>query len=274
MGGLLQPEAVNDAASPAAGNDAGPSAAVVSGDCPRKVRQDNIDFLRAIAILAVVVYHFTTRMPPAFYEADHVPFTFPWGRHGVDLFFIVSGFCIFMTLDSSRSVENFWARRLARIQPAYMAAIVITFTIVTLAGLPGRHVSPLIALSNLVWLNVIPGWPHVDNAYWSLVAELKFYLIIGVLYHVLKGRHVSLAWLGLCAVGYALSLVGGPARQVASQLLIAPMAPFFLIGLLAWEWRRLSRLEAIAIAACATGLALTSARFTDFPWTAPVMGVD
>lgn len=246
---------------------------VVQGHRLRKPRQDNIDLLRAIAILSVVFYHFTTRMQPAFYRSDHVPFTFPWGHHGVDLFFIVSGFCIFMTLDSSRSLENFWARRLARIQPAYVAGIAITFAVVTLAGLPGREVSPLIALSNTVWLNVIPYWPEVDSAYWSLVVELKFYVIIGVLYYCLKGRHVSAAWLGVCAAGYGLGLLGSLAREIGSQLIIAPMAPFFLIGLLAWERRRLPYLETLAVAGCAVALSLTSARFTDFPWTAPIMGV-
>jgi peptidoglycan/LPS O-acetylase OafA/YrhL len=239
----------------------------------RKPRQDNIDLLRAIAILAVVVYHYTTRYPRAYHLSDTMPFSFGMGRHGVDLFFIVSGFCIFMTMDSSHSLANFWARRFARIQPAYVVGIMITFAIVTIGGLPDREVSPAIAVSNMAWLNVLPNWPHVDHAYWTLVVELKFYVLFGLIHFCVKGRHVSLAWLGLCVVGLALELVDGIPRQVASQLLIAPSAPFFLIGLLAWEWRRLTRPEAAAIGMAALPLATMSPRFVDYPLAAMAIAV-
>jgi len=245
-----------------------------SAGLPRaKPRQDNIDLLRAAAILLVVFYHYTTRLPAAYLQSEYVPFTFEWGRHGVDLFFIVSGFCIFMTMDSSRSLEHFWARRIARIQPAYVAGIIITFTIVSIAGLPGREVSPAIALSNMVWLNAIPNWPNVDHAYWTLIVELKFYILFGLICTALRGRHVSAAWLGLCGVGLALQLLGGVPRQISSQLLIGPAAPFFLVGLLAWEWRRLPRLEVAAIAFWAIVFVMMSPRFTHHPATAPLMAL-
>ena len=68
-----------------------------------KARQDNIDLLRCIAILSVVAFHYTTRFPAPFYNATAMPFTFPYGDRGVDLFFSVSGFCIFMTMERSAS---------------------------------------------------------------------------------------------------------------------------------------------------------------------------
>jgi peptidoglycan/LPS O-acetylase OafA/YrhL len=228
-----------------------------------KNRQDNIDLLRAIAILAVVAYHYTTRFPPAFYHAARMPFTFPLGHFGVDLFFTVSGFCIFMTLDSSRTLENFWARRIARIQPAYVVAICITFAVVSVAGLPGRSVSAAIALSNMVWLNSIPQWPAVDSAYWSLVVELKFYLWIGIIYYLMRGRNISLAWLCFSLAGVGLALCGGALHNIGTQFLIGPFAPSFLAGLLAWEWPRLKRPYALGVGVGTCLLLLISPRFAE-----------
>ncbi len=235
-----------------------------------KRRQDNIDLLRAIAIVAVILYHYTTRYPADFYQAAAMPFTFPWGRHGVDLFFTVSGFCIFMTLDSSKSLENFWARRIARIQPAYVVAIVITAAIMMIADLPGITTTWTIALSNMLWLNASAAWPHVDGAYWSLVVELKFYFLIGLIYYAMRGRHIALAWLLVCLVGAAARMAPHLAH-ISDGLLIADNAPSFLAGILAWEWTRLSRSRALAIALCTCVLLSISPRFSDAPALGPMI---
>jgi peptidoglycan/LPS O-acetylase OafA/YrhL len=233
-----------------------------------KPRLDNIDLLRAIAIIAVILYHYTTRFPADFYQASAMTFTFPWGRHGVDLFFAVSGLCIFLTLDSSSSLENFWARRIARIQPAYMAAIVITTVILMVAELPGRGATWPIALSNMLWFNVIPQWPQIDGAYWSLVVELKFYFLIGLIYYAMRGRNISLAWLTVCVIGAAGRLTG-EYSYITDQLLIADYAPCFLAGILAWEWTRLDRTQGYAMALITCVLLCISPRFSD----APVLGL-
>lgn len=236
-----------------------------------KRRQDNIDLLRAIAIIAVILYHYTTRFPADFYNAAAMPFTFQWGRHGVDLFFTVSGFCIFMTLDTSRSLENFWARRIARIQPAYVVAIVITAAILMIVELPGRSTTWAIALSNMLWFNVIPNWPQVDGAYWSLVVELKFYFLIGLIYYAMRGRNISLAWLTVCVIGAAGRLLGEHS-YITDQLLIAEFAPSFLAGILAWEWTRLERPQALAMALITCILLFITPRFDDTPGFGLLLG--
>jgi peptidoglycan/LPS O-acetylase OafA/YrhL len=230
-----------------------------------KRRQDNIDLLRAIAIISVLLYHYTTRFPASFYGVQAVPFTFPWGHHGVDLFFAVSGFCIFMTLDSSSSLENFWARRIARIQPAYMVAIVITTSVLMLFPLPDRTATWPIALSNMLWFNLIPHWPQIDGAYWSLVVELKFYLLIGLIYYAMRGQNISVAWLLVCVAGAAGRIAGATTTDITDNLFIADYAPSFLAGILAWEWTRLKTPQALSIALLAGGLILIDPRFNDGP---------
>jgi peptidoglycan/LPS O-acetylase OafA/YrhL len=236
-----------------------------------KPRLDNIDLLRAIAIVAVILYHYTTRRPADFYQAAEMPFTFPWGRHGVDLFFTVSGFCIFMTLDGSSSLENFWARRIARLQPAYVVAIVITAATMMVADLPGLSTSWAIALSNMLWFNMIPHWPQVDGAYWSLVIELKFYFLIGLIYYAMRGRNISVAWLTVCVIG-AAGRLAGEYSYITDQLLIADYAPCFLAGILAWEWTRLDRSQGCSMALITCILLFISPRFSDGPALGPIIG--
>jgi peptidoglycan/LPS O-acetylase OafA/YrhL len=53
----------------------------------------------------------------------------PWGYLGVNLFFVISGFVIFMTLDRTLVPLDFVISRTSRLFPAYWAAIIITMVI-------------------------------------------------------------------------------------------------------------------------------------------------
>src|SRR6516164_4323804 len=83
-----------------------------------------IDGLRALAVLLVVAHHIGEQYFPAVAA-------FGLGRHGVDLFFVLSGFCLsYPTLErlardgsATFDVAEFAKRRLIRIIPPYWAAI-------------------------------------------------------------------------------------------------------------------------------------------------------
>ena len=238
-----------------------------------KERWDNIDLLRAAAILLVVLFHYTARFPADFYRAEQMPFRFTLGAYGVDLFFAVSGFCIFMTLESSKSLSNFWSKRLARLQPAYIVAILITFCVIAGAGLPGRQVTFPVALSNMLWLNAIPTWPMVDGAYWSLVVELKFYFWLGLIYYLSQGRSISLLWAGFSVVGAIVMALGTVPALAAEYGLIAPYAPAFLAGILAYEAPRLRYPTLVALGILCVLLLLVSPRFAEARWLGVSIGI-
>src|SRR5262245_54128359 len=88
-------------------------------------RLDNIEALRALAVLAVMLFHYTARYPPQYLSFSQPVWPVTYGSMGVDLFFIISGYCIYMTATHCPGVAAFWARRISRLQPAYMAAILI-----------------------------------------------------------------------------------------------------------------------------------------------------
>ena len=229
------------------------------------LRYDNIDCLRMVAIMMVIAFHYTARFPAEYYRTGDVPFVVPQGWLGVDLFFMVSAFCIYMSLDTSRGVATFWAKRIARIQPAFMASALLTFLIVLAFGLDGREAAPEIVLYNIAWFNLFADLPYVDGVYWSLVVEMKFYAVVGVLYFAFGKHRLFAAWASFCILG-AILLRTEPA--LANRLFIANYAPQFLLGLFAFEWRRASVGERLAKGSLCCVLIMLTPRLSPVLWEA------
>jgi peptidoglycan/LPS O-acetylase OafA/YrhL len=163
-----------------------------------------LDGLRGMAILLVVLYHYLswthgTRMP-------WLKRIFSTGWSGVDLFFVLSGFLIggilLDTRESPRYFKTFYARRALRILPLYYVWIAVYFVIAAFVGNPeGWRSVPAYVLfvQNLskghhlllgsIWLG------HL----WSLCVEEQFYLVIPLAILFLARRKL-LAFLCLAIV--------------------------------------------------------------------------
>ena len=141
----------------------------------------DIDGLRAIAILSVVVFH-------AF------PNLLPGGFVGVDIFFVISGFLItgliVSDLDADRfSFRDFYARRIRRIFP--ILSVVLGSTVLfgwfvrfsDAYGTLGKHMAAAAAfISNFVYLGESGYFDADANAkpllhLWSLAIEEQFYFV-------------------------------------------------------------------------------------------------
>lgn len=143
-------------------------------------RLASLDALRGIAALAVVCFHYTTNL--RFNYPEFRPrLELPHGHFGVELFFVVSGFVIFMSLARAKSVADFAVSRFARLFPAYWAAILLTCATLSTGGLAERTIGPADALLNVTMLQEFFGRPHADGVYWTLSRELVFYLLMGLL---------------------------------------------------------------------------------------------
>ena len=100
-------------------------------------RLECVDSLRGIAATAVMLFHYTTRYDQLFVQQQSLGFDVPWGYPGVNLFFMISGFAIFMTLDKTRRPMDFVVSRFSRLFPSYWSAVLLTFFVVSACGLPG-----------------------------------------------------------------------------------------------------------------------------------------
>ncbi|WNG50387.1 acyltransferase [Archangium minus] len=208
-----------------------------SGATPHRLLE--LDALRGIAALIVVLFHYTTHYDRVYGHSAPLCVQVPFGKYGVQLFFAISGFVILMSLERIERARDFLLGRVARLYPAYWAGLVLTFTVVTVFGLPQREVSAAAALVNLSMFQEFFRVPHVDGVYWTLTVELSFYALVLVLLSArMLGKVISLfivlvalqtlAELGLQAMGWA------DAARFAGR----PHLQFFALGVLAFKWSR------------------------------------
>ena len=213
-----------------------------------KERLPALDLLRFVAAAMVLLFHYT------FFgavDAKFIATSFPeldgitrYGSLGVNLFFIISGFVILLTVDAGgRRPAHFAASRISRLYPAFWAAVTVTFVVCALAG-----ATFAVGISDYLRnLGMFPLWiraDYVDGAYWTLGVELTFYLLI-VAYLLFFQRRFRIEWLLLGWLLIILPLAPnelGPGRLRLGLMVDA--APFFIAGsifYLAWRsgWTRL-----------------------------------
>jgi peptidoglycan/LPS O-acetylase OafA/YrhL len=177
-------------------------------------RTIELDFLRGIAIIAVMGYHFHTvdtgfRVIPII----QYPFTH-FGREGVNLFFTLSGFLVgglLLRQYASTGVidaRRFIVRRIFKIWPAYY--VLIAFHMVA-----GRHPLSTFAVQNLTHLQNYLGTSISQT--WSLAVEEHFYLLLPALLLVFARwklrANAILAMLGLIClavlIGRSITVANG-----------------------------------------------------------------
>ncbi|MGB3948382.1 MAG: acyltransferase [Bacteroidia bacterium] len=140
-------------------------------------RIPELDALRGIAAIFVVFFHLTMRYPQK-------TLGFNLGITGVHLFFIISGFVIFMTVNKITSSKEFVVSRVARLFPTYWTCVTITFLFLLYTAITqNTNIGQLLNnyFFNLYMVQYYFGVPNLDNAYWTLVVELVFYVFIYIL---------------------------------------------------------------------------------------------
>jgi peptidoglycan/LPS O-acetylase OafA/YrhL len=208
-----------------------------SASLQRSYRPD-IDGLRTIAVVAVILNHFDRA-------------ALPLGYLGVDIFFVISGFVITSSIyhRSESGLFRFWsafyARRFKRLFPALAACLLITGMLICLVD-PApvaslrTGLSSLFGLSNLYMLkqstDYFGTWADL-NAFtqtWSLGVEEQFYLVFPIAVWATGFRHASArassAFITVVGIASATSLVFYIVIAAKSQ----PLS-FFLLPSRLWE---------------------------------------
>ena len=201
-------------------------------------RLRELDLLRGGAALWVVLFHYVTRYDTIYGTPAAGRFEFPDGLFGVQLFFMISGFVIFMTLRRARTGWDFVVSRVSRLYPAYWAAVLITFTVGALWPLPDQHHQPMLLFANLSMLQAYVFIPAVDGVYWSLAVELGFYTVmlalflLGILDRIIA---IGFVWLALALLAHspAGSWLHLPYRL--TLLLALDYANLFIAGIVFYE---------------------------------------
>jgi len=170
-----------------------------------------LDGHRGIAILLVLLYHAFSRWTELVpYGNDFADFPlFRFGYLGVELFFLISGFVILMTLEKFNSFTEFMYHRWLRLFPAMLiCSLFVFFTaqyfIERPNGIPlARDLIPGMSFIDPYLLGKLSGedFNNIENSFWSLYIEFKFYIIAAIFYSFLGSKNLVVA-LFLCFITY------------------------------------------------------------------------
>lgn len=227
---------------------------VRSTDTPTRVR--SLDALRGIAVLMVLGFHYSVRLPIDNPGMPTLPWQLTWGEDGVQLFFAISGFVILLSLARTVTAYDFIRARFLRLYPAYWAGMVVTGLIVWLAGAERFMLDPLHWLVNLTMLQSWFDVRSVDGVYWSLIVELCFYVIMLAIWRVGATRHLPVIVAGWLLLHPLWAWMPSLSWKIGHALIVEQL-PWFAIGMAAWMHRsgQLGRWQALALGGYAILLA-------------------
>jgi peptidoglycan/LPS O-acetylase OafA/YrhL len=251
-------------------------------------RVSELDGLRGVAILLVLVFHFTpTRGPLQVLE----PFL-QTGWAGVDLFFVLSGYLITgILLDTAGQpgcYRNFIVRRSLRIFPLYYASLVAD---VYLSYYPAAANWKDFFTTREGWwyfgyvsnirVFLDNQWPSLSilTPLWSLSVEEQFYLLFPLVVLFVQRKTLARVLLAAIAVAFAirLGLVLAMPANTAGTYTLTPcrmdcLALGGLIAIAKRDYPEMLKPRWIASvgAVCTVIFLLISRSYTSYPWSAPM----
>lgn len=162
-------------------------------------RSIGIDVTRAFAVMAVLVYHFYVLVGGNRYEAYPLIHRLisMGGEVGVTLFFIISGYGIYLSLDRRKknnvfSVGTFLKKRFARVLPHYYLSLLIIIFIGTQGAMVSRQGIFHIVTHALLIHNFFPSTcGSISTVLWTMGVIFQFYFVSILLYKWVKRSPVT-----------------------------------------------------------------------------------
>lgn len=201
-----------------------------------------IDLFRFIAALCIVLFHYLFKVS----VSDNFPHTdfnklgdfFKFGYLGVDLFFIISGFVITLSI-KNKSFQEFAISRFIRLYPTYWIAVFLTFNVIQLCGAPLFFTDFKEFFANLTMFQNYIGADSLDGVYWTLFIEMKFYVFVIAPFLILRNKlnlsldYLLYIWLLLtCIYPYGSELY---IFKVANYFFILDWSSYFISGIIFYQ---------------------------------------
>jgi len=209
---------------------------------PTNLEQPNhleyLDALRGYAFLGVLAAHFSHDF------SIKVPSFLRFVGYGVTLFYVLSAFCLMLSLhrrETSPDWKNYCIRRFFRIAPAFYTAILLwaLFNLWRQQPLdPGK------ILASMAFLNgFFPDYIHSSIPHgWSVAIETSFYVILPFLFIFIRNTATAILFLAVAtpvclAISWGLPLIAATAYSNPNHLAeytvywLPAQIPVFLIGI-------------------------------------------
>lgn len=193
-----------------------------------KKQVDSLVLLRGIAALAVVFCHFGDPLKNDAYFGGLFTYFKEYGLYGVQMFFVISGFVIPLSLDKSNytltNYFNFLKKRAFRLHPPYVAALFLTIVFSYFAYKSRGMSYPENALTifqSFFYLH----FPADNPVFWTLGVEVVYYLFIGLTFPIFKKTPL------LAVILLAPILIFISQTIIIDYILYFKFTSFFLIGI-------------------------------------------
>ena len=191
----------------------------------------NLDLIRAAAVMCVFGAHLRDQL-----TGTGADISWAFGQMGVFIFFVHTSLVLMLSLERSASrlasgplVLDFFVRRFFRIYPLSVLCVTLAFL-----GFSQTHPGPWswpTYLSNVALTMNLTYSEDMWPVLWTLPLEVQMYLVLPVLFLVLRERPLGYA-LGL----WGLAVLSGVIQpQVSGRLTLAAYAPCFIGGVIAWR---------------------------------------
>lgn len=187
-----------------------------------------VEYLRGLAALSVTWFHLTNTYSDGWVKASG-----SLGWLGVEVFFVISGFVIPLSISrassdySWRDFPVFMMRRLVRLEPPYLVSIALVVVLWHLSAIApefqGQHpdYTALQLAAHLFYLIPMTGFDWLQPVYWSLAWEFAFYITMGLVFALVNPSRSSGGWYALAVLMLFLVATG----------LIPERALLFVIGI-------------------------------------------
>lgn len=239
-------------------------------------RLPHIDGLRACAILSVVVFH-TVQHAPLVQGALHpLVYAVLTNSHGVELFFVLSGYCLAHPIVerfrhdgiAGIGLARYAAKRLVRILPPFYIAVSVMFVAwavlhrfgIATPEAMARSIAPSDVVKHLLLWDRRPHW--IDGSYWTLPLELRWYVCFPALMALWVYSRRAFATLAV-----ACWLFTYETRFFAVDGLVLPA---FMLGIVAADVHVHGRKAAWLSAAAFVSLLAIAIAFGKHGWTNPL----
>ena len=168
-----------------------------------------LDVLRFLSSVAVFFHH---------------TFAFHYGKLGVYLFFMISGFVIYFSLH--KGLKEYAIGRFLRLYPLFWICITLTYLVTLFYG---NNLSLDRYLIGLAMFNDGKIAQLIDGSYWTLTFELLFYFYIAVFVKLFSAKKLEwfyISWLLISFFSFFLSVD----QHIIAKLLSVRFAPYFVFG--------------------------------------------
>ncbi|HMO16037.1 MAG TPA: acyltransferase [Pirellulaceae bacterium] len=206
-----------------------------------------LDALRALAAINLMLFHFTHYYQTKYGYIGELGFEMPYGKYGVQLFFMLSGYVNAMTLLRRQQPGDFLVNRLLRIFPSFWLMLVLNVFLVLVTPIAFSGMTLDAILFNATALPNAFGYDTIEPVTWTLQVELFFYLILLAMF--LTGSflrplptimlYLLLSFVGCLAIDSiqendAATWAAGVAHVMRSALIL-DYFPLFAMGILLHE---------------------------------------